>query len=68
MCGSLKISFNLIRARNIDFGGLVIDILHMWACGSPPRVIGLQALSNNQPQIEYAEAVTAGETALFKQL
>jgi hypothetical protein len=38
----------------------------MWACGSPQRVIGLQALSNNQPQIEYAGAVTAGETA-FKQ-
>jgi hypothetical protein len=40
----------------------------MWACSLPQRVIGLQALSNNQPQIEYAEAVTAGETALFKQL
>jgi hypothetical protein len=25
-------------------------------------------LSNNQPQIEYAEAVTAGETAPYKLL
>jgi len=48
--------------------GLSIDILHMWVCSLPQREIGLQALSNNQPQIEYAEAVTAGETALFKQL
>ena len=64
MSGSLKTSFNLIAMKSIDGANQLTHGTYVSTiCPIQSRIVGIP---NNEPHIECAKAVTAGETA-FKQ-